>query len=152
MLPVRSRRERDLLWPSLTRTWDSFSREFERFFDEFFGPNRELAYGSCNADVWEDDNHVYVEAELPGLSQKDVEVTVEGGVLTIRGEKKAEQKREGRDYYLQERRSGRFARSFRLPAAVNESNVSATLKDGLLTITLDKREEVKPRRIEVKAG
>jgi HSP20 family protein len=117
-------------------------------------------------DVHEDADHFYVEAELPGFTANDVDITLEDGVLTIRGERKSEtrntqngnnggnggNKQNGKTPLHLERRWTRFERSFTLPTAVNESSVRAALNDGVLTITLDKREEVKPRKIQITAG
>ena len=109
-------------------------------------------------DVHEDADHFYVTAELPGFCEKDVDITLEDGVLSIRAERQSDinegkPKEEGGKQPLHlERRWTRFERSFTLPTAVNENAVNATLHDGLLTITLDKREEVKPRKIQIKAG
>ena len=91
-------------------------------------------------------------AELAGLTKDDIEVSLEDGVLTISGEKKDDRTEETEGYHLRERRHGKFSRSFRLPAEVNPEKINAHLKDGVLTVTLDKAEVVKPRKIDVKAG
>ncbi len=100
-------------------------------------------------DVREDAEHIYVEAELPGLTKEDIEITLEDGVLTIAGEKKIENEEEREGYEVRERRYGKFSRTFELPSVVDEGKVRANLKDGVLLVTLDKREEVRPKRIEV---
>lgn len=152
MLLARRGRRNELLRAGPEGTWSLIDRVFDPFLDELLHPIWQATQGSCRTDVWEDDDHLRVEMELPGLSEKDVEVTVEDGVLTIQGPKEAEQERDGRDYYLSERRHGQFARSFRLNTPVDEQKVSAKLKDGVLTIELNKREEAKRRKVEVKAG
>src|SRR5690606_7809254 len=96
----------------------------------------------------EEDDHITVEAELPGFKRDEISVTMEQGVLTIDAERKVEEKK-GHPQ-LNERRWTRVTRSFRLGQAVDEGKVDAKLEDGVLTLTLPKREEVKPRRIEVK--
>jgi HSP20 family protein len=135
-------------------------REFNRMLNRFWGAgNAEVpsTLAPYAVDVHEDPDHFYVEAELPGFSEKDVDITLEDGVLTIRAERKTEERspqvaQGGRQPLHIERRWTRFERSFTLPAAVNENAVQAALNEGMLTITLDKREEVKPRKIQIKAG
>jgi len=104
-------------------------------------------------DVRETKNEVMLQAELPGIMPEDVDVSVENGVLSISGEKKAEVREgdEGGDFHLVERRYGRFERRFTLPRSVDAEKVSAEFRHGLLTVTLPKAEAAKPRRIEVKA-
>jgi HSP20 family protein len=97
----------------------------------------------------EDDEHIYVEAELPGLTDKDVDITIQGGRLSIRGEREPE---EGRTYLYDGRCYGRFERAITLPAAVATDGVRAELKDGILSLTLPKRPEAKPRKIALKAS
>jgi len=153
MLPVRTRRERPTsLWEQAFRPLELFDRDLGWPFPEPFGAWLGERGLGCRVDVREDDEHVYVEAEVPGMSKDEIEITLEGGVLRIAGEKKQETERKEGDYHLRERRYGKFERSFTLPTTVDEGKVNATLKDGVLTITLDKKDEVKPKRIEVKAG
>jgi HSP20 family protein len=136
------------------------------------------ALAPYGVDVREDADHIYVEAELPGFRKEDVDVTLENNTLTIIAER-AEERTDGRggngnggqpqaqaaraqggqgqqqqagpqgNWLLRERRYNRFQRSFTLPDSVDEQSVNAKLNDGVLTITLNKREEVKPRRISV---
>ena len=137
---------------------DMLDREFNRMWNRFWGagevPSTLAPYA---VDVHEDADHFYVEAELPGFTQDETEITLEDGVLTIRAERKTESRmggdgNGGRQPLHMERRWNRFERSFTLPAAVNENSVRASLDNGLLTVTLDKREEVKPRKIQITAG
>lgn len=101
-------------------------------------------------DIREDGDHIYVEAELPGFKKEEVEITLENQTLTIAAERKSEVKpKDGEQTLLQERRYSRFLRSFTLPPTVNESKVDAKLQDGVLMITLNKREETKPKKITV---
>src|SRR5690606_11818256 len=101
-------------------------------------------------DVREDADHIYVEAELPGFRKEDVDITLENQTLTITAERKEEKDDQKKgDLLLHERRYSRFERSFTLPPTVDESKCDAKLADGVLTITLDKREESKPRKISV---
>lgn len=101
-------------------------------------------------DVREDAGRYYVDADLPGFAKEDLDVTFQEGVLTISGERQREEKKEGESYHYIERQTGRFARSVRLPDGVKPDSVDASLKGGVLTVTVDKAEEVKPRKINVK--
>jgi HSP20 family protein len=98
--------------------------------------------------VWEDDDHVFVEADLPGVVETDVEVTVHDGLLSIKGERKAE---EGRNYLFNRRVFGHFERVFTLPAPVSSEAVEATMSAGVLRVTLPKASEAKPKKITVQA-
>jgi HSP20 family protein len=103
-------------------------------------------------DVREDVNSVYVEADLPGFGKEDIEITVEDQVLTIAGERKTPEPAADApksEWRLNERRATRFQRSFTLPPTVSEQDVNAKLENGVLTVTLKKREESKPRKIVV---
>jgi len=131
-------------------------REFNRMLGRYWGAGAEVpsTLAPYAVDVHEDADHFFVEAELPGFTKDEVDMTLEDGVLTIHAERKEETKGDGngRQPLHIERRWTRFERSFTLPAAVNENSVRASLTDGMLTITLDKREEVKPRKIQISAG
>lgn len=139
--------------------FDLLDREFNRMLGRFWGSGAEVpaTLSPYAVDVHEDPDHFYVEADLPGFNKDEVDITLEDGVLTIRAERNS-QKREpangngSRNPLHVERRWTRFERSFTLPAAVNESAVQAVLTDGVLKVTLDKREEVKPRKIQITAG
>jgi HSP20 family protein len=121
----------------------------ERFTDSFFGEGHTPRVGF---DVREDADNFYIAADVPGFAREDIDITFENGVLTISGERKSEVKREGENFHVAERRMGRFSRSFRLAEGVKEDSVEALLKDGVLTVKLAKADDVKPRRIEVKAS
>jgi HSP20 family protein len=99
-------------------------------------------------DVHEDAESISVEVELPGLTLSDVTVGVENDLLTLSGERKSARE-EG--HIIRERWVGAFARSFKLPRTVDVEKIEATLKDGILTVRLPKRESVKPRKIEVRS-
>lgn len=129
-------------------------REFDRAFDwpaywRGDGGRAAEMTGAYPVDIREDDNQVYIEAELPGFTKDEIEVTMEQGVLTINAQRKHEERR-GEEQHLSERRFTRVSRSFRLPTPVDENQIDAHLENGVLTLSLPKREEVKPRRIEVK--
>jgi HSP20 family protein len=121
---------------------------FERVFGNDGGNAAGPAWAGVPVAIWEDEDHFYVEAELPGVTESDVDVTVHNGNLFIRGERKPT---EGRNYLYNNRACGRFQRVFSLPAAVNADDVKAELSGGLLTITLSKSPEAKPRKITLQA-
>ena len=108
--------------------------------------------GSPALDVVENTDNYIVRCDLPGVEQKNLEVSVEGDVLTIKGEKKYEKKEKDARYYRNELWEGSFQRTLSLPVGVDTEKVDAELKDGILTITLPKKEEHKPKQITVKAS
>ena len=97
-------------------------------------------------DISETANEIHVKAELPGMDAKEIDITVTGDLLTIKGEKKEEK---GQNFHRRERRYGSFSRSFRLPVEVKADSINAGYKDGVLTVTMPKAEAEKARRIEV---
>lgn len=101
-------------------------------------------------DIKEETNRFLITADLPGVDPKDIEITMENGVLTIKGERTSEATEEKEGYKRVERVSGTFYRRFSLPDSADAENIEASGKDGVLTITLPKHEKVQPRRIEVK--
>ena len=100
-------------------------------------------------DVAETDDAVIVKAEVPGVDPKDIEVTLTGGVLTIKGEKREEKEEKGKRTHRIERAYGAFSRSIDLPEGVDPDNITAECKDGVLTVTLPKKPEAKARQIKV---
>lgn len=148
MLPVTTRRVRNI-WDDPI---DSVMRELQRnFFRPMNGSDDEFRglVGSYPVDIREDADHLYVDAEMPGFRKDEITVTFEQGVLTIEGERKVEDD-DKTHKHLSERRYTHVRRSFTLPTTVDESKVEAKLTDGVLHLTIDKRPEVKPRKIEVK--
>jgi len=135
--------------------YEAVQREFDGMLGRLFGPVEGGDGGQRLApyavDVREDADHFYVEAELPGFSKEDVDITLENQMLTIAAERKSEKEEKGSkgELLLHERRYNRFLRSFTLPPTVDEQSVNAKLDNGVLRITLNKREESKPRRIQV---
>ena len=124
----------------------------DSLFDRVFGDDGAFlgqAWSGMPVAMWQDDDHFYVEVELPGVSDQDVDITVHNGTLSIRGERKPQ---EGRRYLYNGRSYGRFERVITLPEAVNTDEVQATLKDGILSLTLPKSPEAKPRKITLQAG
>ena len=103
-------------------------------------------------DVAETEDKFIVKASLPGISPDDLDITFTDNVLTIKGEIKQEQDIEEGKYHLRERRYGMFQRSIALPVPVNADKIEATYKDGVLTLSIPKVEEIKPKKISVKAS
>jgi len=130
--------------------FDELRRRFERAFDEVErAPSAQR--GTPRFAVKESAESFLVTADVPGLSEKDVEVTIEGDVLTVKGERKAEQ-REGYAAHRRERETYRFAQSFRSPVALDAETSSATVQHGVLTVKLAKAKSATPRQIPVRAG
>jgi len=100
--------------------------------------------------VSETDEALTVKAELPGIAEKDIDISISDGILTIKGEKKHEKEEEKACYHTVERRYGSFSRTMRLPTDVDSEKVDATFKDGVLRLALPKSEASKPRKIEIK--
>jgi HSP20 family protein len=153
------------------RPFDAFRREIDRLFEEFEGGfwglpsrrsmigmqpfwNREESWAAPAVDVSESDKAYEITAELPGLAEKDIEVKVANGGLTIKGEKQEEKEEKRRDYHLSERRYGAFQRAFRLPEGVDPEKIEASFRNGVLTVTLPKSAEAQKaeKKIAVKAG
>jgi HSP20 family protein len=97
------------------------------------------------------DSYVF-KADLPGIKEQDLDISLQNGVLTVSGTRQAEEKKEGESYYLFERKYGSFSRSFALPDVADPEKVEADLKDGILTIAIGKRVDAKPRKIGLKKG
>lgn len=134
--------------------------EMEQMFDEMFNlarrprQNREqIAEWAPAMDVLSQNGDLIVKAELPGMKQEDVDITIQNGVLTISGEHKAEQEEERGGYYMRERRRGSFRRSLTLPEDVDESKVHARFQSGVLEVTIEGAAAVKePKRIAIERG
>jgi len=120
----------------------------DRVFGED-GPFPGRAWSGVPVAMWEDENHFFIEAELPGMADKDVDLTVYNGMLTIRGERRLE---EGRRYLFNGRPYGWFEQVIALPEDANTDEVQAAMKDGVLRIDLPKRPEARPRKIELKTS
>jgi len=103
-------------------------------------------------DVVEKEDRFLVTVELPGMHEKDIDVSVVGDTLTVRGERKEETAEENESYYCNERAYGAFARTMTLPSLVNADKIQASYEDGILEIHLPKTAEVQPKKIQVKAG
>jgi HSP20 family protein len=102
-------------------------------------------------DVSETEEEIIVRAELPGMDVKDIDITLTDGLLTIKGERRMEKEENGESYHRIERQFGSFSRSLNLGVLVKADTIDASYKDGVLTVTLPKAEETKPKRIEVQS-
>ena len=140
--------------------WEPFrdllttQREFDRLFKEAFSPMSGETEVSTRSwappvDIYETEDAIVLKAELPGIDPKDVEVRVEDNTLYLKGERKYEKEVNEQNYHRIERSYGSFARSFSLPNSISAEKVKAEYKDGLLTLTMPKREEAKPKTIKI---
>jgi len=153
---------------ALLRKWDPFvdmdvfRRDMDRLIDSFFGvpARRRSEEGgdvarfdwAPDVDIYEDKDRVEVSLDVPGLDEKDIEVKVEDDTLYIKGERKFEHEDKKKDYHRIERCYGSFMRAFSLPSSVDASKTEAKLAKGVLTVTLPKREEAKPKAIDIKVA
>jgi HSP20 family protein len=139
--------------PAANEPYDAIQRDFDNVLGRLFlGSGRSNGFDTalCPVDVREDADHIYVDAEMPGFKKEEIDITLENLTLTISAQR-SEESHDGKEgeYLLNERRQRRYVRSFSLPSTVNEQSVNAKLQDGVLRVTLDKREETKPRKISV---
>jgi HSP20 family protein len=147
-------------WYTFEPSWESFQemdqlrREMDRLFDRAYSPERLRRRAGVFPllNLSEDQDHVYVRAELAGVRPEDIDITLEDNKLILRGERKipAEEKVVG--YHRREREAGSFRRLVRLPDRLDASKVEAVFKEGVLTITLAKPEQIKPKQITVKTA
>ncbi len=107
---------------------------------------------SPKVDIFENKDHLVLEAELPGMNREDFELSFENNVISLKGERKFEKKTEGDNYHRVERAYGEFTRSFTLPQTVTADGATAEFKNGILRVSLPKREDTKARKIEVTGG
>ncbi len=133
---------------------DQLQRNINRLFDLDWDFDRDPdlfgGMGAPAVDLVEEEDNFLVSCDLPGVNKDDLDISVSGNALTIKGEKKdSREEKEGR-YYRRETWSGSFQRTITLPETVDPNRIDAEMKNGVLTVTLPKREEVKPRQIDVK--
>jgi HSP20 family protein len=133
---------------------DDLNRVFGGAFAGVLNDEVPAAQWSPRVDVYEDEHAIKLEADLPGVKPEDFKLSIENFKLTLSGERKFAEGENKENWHRVERRYGSFSRNFTLPTTVNVEDVKAEFKDGVLRITLPKREEVKPRtiRVEVKNG
>jgi HSP20 family protein len=146
MRPYRGRmspwREMDRLRRDMNRLYTDWSTE----------AGRAVAPGYPAMNVWTDQDSAIVTAELPGANLEDIDISVEDDTLTLSGDRQRDELEESVTYHRRERRFGSFLRTFQLPFRVDAAKVDATLKNGVLSISLPRAEEDRPRRITIRAG
>ena len=128
---------------------EPFSREVDRLFDRLFDTPSAAQRWAPPMDLVEAEDHYLLKADLPGVSQEDVAIEVENGVLTLSGERKAEHERSERGFYRIERAFGRFQRQLTLPEGIDPGAVTADFDKGVLSVRIPKPEKVKPQRIAI---
>jgi len=132
---------------------DEIDRLFESPLNALTSGSQEFMSGwSPTIDLYDDRDHLVLKAEIPGMKKEDINISLHGDVLTLSGERKEEKTFEEANTYRSERFLGRFQRTLTLPVTVDSSKVQASYKDGVLTVTLPKSEEAKPKQIEVKVA
>jgi HSP20 family protein len=129
---------------------DAMNSLFQESFVRPGGMSAPNVHAALPLDVSETEDAFVVKASLPGVKPDDVQITVQGDTLTIRGESKAEEEKDGEHWHLRERRFGSFQRSVSLPLPVNSDQSEARYEHGVLTLTLPKSEAAKPRQIKIK--
>ncbi|MDD5511143.1 MAG: Hsp20/alpha crystallin family protein [Dehalococcoidales bacterium] len=121
--------------------------------DSFVRPSRlwpEIGIGNLSVDMYQTADDVVVKAAIPGIKPEEVDITISGDTLTIRGEQKEDREVKEEDYFYKERRYGTFSRSVAIPVQVKSDKAEAVFENGILTLTLPKAEEIKPKQIKVK--
>ena len=134
------------------RNLSTLQEQVNRLFDSSFkgnGDNSTLTTWAPAVDIYETENELVLKADLPDVNEKDLDIRVENNMLTIRGERKFEQKVNEDNYLRIERTYGSFSRSFSLPNTVNTEAIKADYKNGVLTVQLPKRAESKPKQVKV---
>ena len=144
---------RELMGFDPFRPFEERLRHFFEGFEPFRTSSEEnwsLATWAPACDIYETDNEIVVKAELPEVNKENVYVSIDNNLLTVRGERKFSEETKKENYHRVERSYGEFMRSFTIPSFVDVNKVNAEFKDGMLRVTLAKREESKPKQIEVK--
>ena len=131
---------------------EPFSREIDRVFDAFFGQTDQGRRWVPPMDLVEVEDHFVLKADLPGLTERDVNLEVQDGTLAISGERKAEHEEREKGWYRIERSFGSFSRSLTLPDGVDPDRIEASFNDGVLEVRIPKPEERKPQRISISAS
>src|SRR5690348_10908381 len=140
------------VWPGfgrLTNLRDEIDRLFDAPLAELARSSQLLSGWTPAFDVYEDKDNVYVRAELPGMRKEDIDLSLHNGSLSISGERKADEQFKDAEVYRAERFFGRFQRTITLPTTVAVDKIKAQYKDGILSVTLPKAEEAKPKHIDV---
>lgn len=135
------------------RNLDNLRNEMDRIYDRYYRSGEEDAENICDCypmvDIKETKDEFIVNAELPGVSKQDIKINFTDDSLVIEGEKKEEEKDEKNTYHRVERSYGKFYRSFSFPGKVASDKIKAAYKDGILSVSLPKKEEMKPKEISI---
>ena len=135
------------------RELNSLQERMNRLFEDFLGERNQLegsATGWAPAvDICEDSEKVVLKADLPGIDEKDISLDVDGNRLTLKGERRMEKETQEENYHRVERAYGQFVRAFTLPNTVDVENIKASFKNGVLEVSLPKKEEIKPKHISI---
>ncbi len=147
------RRERD---PFLS-PYDMMDRMIDSFFERPFGPRSLQLFDDEDlffpkVDVYETEKDIIISAELPGMEEKDIDISLSGNALTISGKKESEEVEKGKSFYRRERSYGSFRRSIELPGEVKEDQIEAVYEKGILKVTVPKPDEIITKRIKIKKG
>jgi len=137
------------------REMNTLQSNLNRIFQDYGRGSDELLTSGTfvpPVDIYEDDHNLVLKMEVPGVDEKDIQITLENNTLTVRGERKFEQDVKEENFHRIERRYGSFTRSFSLPNTVDSENVNAHYENGILSIQLPKRAEAKPKQIKVSTG
>lgn len=135
-----------------TQIPQSFPLFRSQLFDDFL--DNDLTAVASDLDMYEKDNQVVVKAEAAGFQEDDIEITIDSGVLTISGQTSSEQEEEeeNKTYYIKEMSQSSFSRSVQLPTSVDEESISADYQDGIITVTMNKKQEDGKKRIKLNKG
>lgn len=133
----------------------TLQNQVNRLFQDFSRGSDELSTTGTfvpATDVYEDEHNITLKLEVPGVSEKDLDIRLENNTLTVRGERKFEKEEKEENFRRVERQYGTFVRSFTLPSTVDSDNINASYDKGVLSITMPKRAEAKPKQIQVNSG
>jgi HSP20 family protein len=138
-------------WREMSAQQHRLNHIFNEPFFSGAGKTEDLSMGTWYpaVDMFDDDDKIVIKAELPGLDKKDISVDIKNRVLTLSGERNYDNEVKEENYYRRERATGRFKRSFHLPADINADQIKADFKDGVLKVEIPKPEEQKPKQITV---
>jgi HSP20 family protein len=133
---------------------EAMNRLFEESFvaPMLFGEQRGAAARTLPVDLYETEDELILKAATPGVKPDDIDITIQGDTLTIKGEQQEEREQKGARYHYRERRFGSFGRTITLPVAIQPDKVEATFEHGVLTLRMPKAESVRPRQIKIRAG
>lgn len=146
-----ARKSLPILRSEFEKLIDSFFSDLEEFFETPFRTIREPEkyVWAVRVDMYDDGQNIVIKADIPGVEQKDIEISIKDRFLTIKGKREIKEEEKDKNYYKVERWYGEFQRTLQLPASVNIDQAKAVFKDGVLTITLPKAESEKEKKIKI---